>query len=166
MLKKAKIGLGIATIGMACSLVPAVAVSASVRTIRPLQTSQFCKVYKAELAQSDKSSSAAVEKAMTSGNWPKAQKALLSVFNASTGAEKAVISALAGAPSNVKAAAAVALKFEGTLKNDISSSTSLSQYESKITAATQNPKLTAADNTLEAYTTKQCPGVGPTTPTT
>ena len=165
MLNKAKIGLGVATIGMAFSLVPAVAASASVRTVRPVQTSALCKVYKADLAQSTKSTGAAITKAIESGNWPAAQKALLSAFASAGGAEKALVAALASAPGNVKSAAAVALKFDGQLKSIIQSSTSMTQYESKVTSASQNPKLTAAEKTLDSYTAKQCPGLVPTTTT-
>ncbi len=65
----------------------------------------------------------------------------------------------------MKSAAGVALKFDSTLKNIISSSTSMTQYESKVTTASKNPKLLAAEKTLDTYTQKVCPGLI-TTPTT
>ena len=41
----------------------------------------------------------------------------------------------------------------------------MTQYESKVTTASKNPKLLAAEKTLDTYTQKVCPGLI-TTPTT
>jgi hypothetical protein len=165
MLKKAKIGLGVATIGMALSMVPAVTASASVSASATLRTSSLCKAYKADLKAASKSESASIEKAIESGNWPAAQKALLSAFNGESGLEKSLVASLASAPSKVKAAASVSLKFDATLKSLIQKSKSLTQYESLVTAASKNPKLAAAEKVLDAYTQKECPGLLPTTTT-
>jgi len=165
MLKKAKIGLGVATIGMALSLVPAVTASASVRESSAVRTSALCTAYKADIKASSSAVTAKITKAIESGNWPAAQKALLSAFSSEAGLEKNLISALNSAPSNVKAAAAVSLKFDGTLKGIIQKSKSMTQYESAVTSASKAPKLAAAEKVLDAYTQKTCPGLI-TTPTT
>ena len=54
------------------------------------------------------------------------------------------------------------LKLDGSFKSVIQNSTSLTQYESGITAAESTPKVKAALAVLDAYTTKLC---GSTTPT-
>lgn len=165
MLKHAKIGLGVATVGMALSLVPAVA-GASVKASAPLRSNALCTAYKADQKAADKSETPSFTKAIESGKWPAAQKALLSEFNGATGEEKALVSALAGAPGSVTNAANVALKFDATLKSLIEKSKSMTQYESSVTSASNNPKLASATKVLDAYTEKECPGLVTTTPTT
>ena len=173
MLRRAKIGLGIAAIGMTAALVPAVAASASVQTVRSvgtvrtLQISPLCKSYKSEAKAQENASGGALEKAMTSGSWPATQKALLSIYNNEGNAEKQVVGLLSSAPGNVKSAANVVFKFEGTLKSIIQKSTSLTQFSGSVTTATENPKVAAALKTLASYFGKLCPGEVPTTtPTT
>jgi hypothetical protein len=57
----------------------------------------------------------------------------------------------------------VALKLDNSFKTIISNSSSLTQFESGITAAESTPKVTAALKVLDAYSAKLC---GTTTPTT
>ncbi|HEY6472705.1 MAG TPA: hypothetical protein VIY26_07420 [Acidimicrobiales bacterium] len=166
MLHRAKIGIGIATIGMAVALMPAVGASANAKPVGIIETSAFCKAYKSELQQSGKADSGSIVKAMESGNWSEAQKALLSVYNSSGKQEKIVEGLLNGAPGNVKSAATVELKFDGTLKSIIQKATSLTQFESNVETAETSPKVQAATKTLDAYTQKQCPGLVNTTPST
>ena len=163
MLRKAKIGLGVATMGLAVCLVPAVSASAGVRASATVRSSALCATYKADLKAASKEESSSVEKAIESGNWPRAQKALLSTFNVDAGEEKTLVSDLASAPSSVRSAAGVSLKFDATLKSDIEKSKSMTQYESTLTSASENPKLEAAEKVLDTYTQKECPGVTPTT---
>ncbi len=171
MLHRAKIGLGIAAIGMTAALVPAVSASASVRTVRavetvrPLQLSSLCRSYKSEVKAQANASGGALEKAMTSGSWPATQKALLSIYNSEGNAEKQVVGLLSSAPGNVKSAANVVFKFEGTLKGIIQRSTSLTQFATSAGTATQSPKIEAALKTLDTYFSKLCPGLVPTTTT-
>jgi hypothetical protein len=166
MLHRAKIGIGIATIGVAVALMPAVGASASVKPVNIIETSAFCKAYKSELQQSEKASGGKILKAMESGNWSEAQKALLSVYNSAGGELKTVEGFLRSAPGNVKSAASVELKFDGTLKSIIQKSTSLTQFESNVQTAETSPKVAAATKTLDTYTQKQCPGLITTTPST
>jgi hypothetical protein len=164
MLRKARVGLGVASLGMALSLIPAVAGSAPASA--SVHTSKLCTIYKADLNGAGSKVTAAVTRAVESGNWKVAQKALLNAFRTESGSEKSLVAALSNAPGSVKAAAGVALKFNSTLKSIISGSSSLTQYESKVTSASKTPKLTAAEKTLDTYTLKQCPGIVSTTPTT
>jgi hypothetical protein len=168
MLNWAKVGIGVATLSVALGLVPALAASASVKAVKAsdgLRANQLCTVYKADVKAASSKVSAAIGRAIASGNWKTAQHALLGAFASEAGAEKSLVSALGSAPGNVQSAAGVALKFDSTLKNIISSSTSMTQYESKVTTASENPKLLAAEKTLDTYTQKVCPGLI-TTPTT
>lgn len=165
VMKKAGVGLGVAIIAVALSLGPAVAASGSVKASTTLRANALCTAYKADIKAGSKPLSPSVTKAINSQNWAVAQKALLSLFNAESGVLKSVVSALDGAPSNVKSAAGVIVTFEGTLKNLISNSRSKAKYQSAVTAASNSPKLASAEKVLDAYTQKECPGVI-TTPTT
>ncbi len=173
MLQSAKIGIGIAALGMAVALVPAASASASVsgvdavHSVSALGISSQCKAYKADGEAAEKADGSALVKAIESGNWADAQKALLSSFNNETSAEKTVLGTLSHSPSSVKGALAVVLKFDGTIKSIVEKSTSLTSFETSIGSAETAPKLKSAEKTLSAYFDKQCPGEVPTTtPTT
>ena len=73
--------------------------------------------------------------------------------------------ALSGAPSNVKAAGAVVIRFAGSEKTIIKKSSSAIQFETSEGAAAQSPKVVSAEKTLAAYFTAKC-GPITTTPTT
>jgi hypothetical protein len=168
MLNRAKIGIGVATIGMALSVIPALSASASVKASATLRSNALCGDYKSQLKSEDSSttSGSALEKAYTSGKWSEIQKALLSSYSSETGAVNKLESVLSGAPSSVKSAAGQVLKFENSLKTVIQQSTSLTQFSQKSLSAEQNPKVQAALKTLDAYGAKECPGEITTTPTT
>jgi hypothetical protein len=151
MLKRVTIGLGLATVGLACSLVPAVAASASVEK----SSNPLCNPTKAVTAKENKDA-AAVQKAMTAGNWPAAQKALLASVAFSLSQEKSALNDLKSAPSNVQKAAATVFKFYTTTEQSaIKNSKSVSDYESKSTAAV-GPKEKAAESLINAYSNKLC----------
>jgi hypothetical protein len=118
--------------------------------------SSICKAYTAEQNKELKASNA-LEKDITSSNWAKVQKALLSTFSGEASAEKQFAAYLNGASAKVRAAAAVALKLDASFKTVVQKSTSLTQFESGITAAESTPKVKAALNVLEAYSNKLCP---------
>jgi hypothetical protein len=167
MLGKAKIGIGIATIGMALSVVPALSASASVKASATLRGSALCGDYKnQEKSQAETTEGAALEKAYTSGKWSAIQSALLSAFGSENGAISKLESALSGAPSSVKSAAGQLVKFESSLKTAIKQSTSMTQFGEKTATVDENPKLQAALKTLDAYGEKLCPGSIPKVPTT
>jgi hypothetical protein len=163
VLNRAKVGIGVATIGMALSLVPALSASASIARSASIQKSGLCKAYTADQkAELKTSTGSALEKAIEAGNFTAVKKALLSSFAGQSKAESEMNAFLSGASSKVRAAAGVILKFDGTLKGIIEKSTSMTQFESGISTAESNPKVTAALKTLDGYTNGLC-GAPPTT---
>jgi uncharacterized protein YyaL (SSP411 family) len=156
MLRRAGIGMGIVALGASMAFVPMASAGAS----KP----GWCSLDKAEAKVTAKST-AAMTKAIESGNWAAAKAALLASFSQETQAEQAAIASLASAPSNVRAAGNVLLKFVGTQKALIQKSTSATQFASSEEAAIQGPKFAGAEKTLSAYYVSKC---GPiiTTPTT
>jgi hypothetical protein len=150
MQKRVTIGLGLATVGLALSFVPAVAASAASKSSNPL-----CHPSSSVTAKETQEASA-VEKAMTAGNWPAAQKALLASVTFSLAQEKSALKDLSSAPSNVQAAAATVFKFyTTTAQSAIKSSKSVAQYEAKSSTAV-GPKEKAAESIITAYSTKLC----------
>jgi len=90
-------------------------------------------------------STGAITKAIESENWTAAKKALLASFGKASQAEQLAVSALSGAPSNVKAAGAVMIRFAGSEKTIIQKSNSATQFETSVEAATQSPKVASAE---------------------
>ena len=178
MLNRVKAGIGVATIGMAMALVPAISPAsasvsrvsrvASVSSVSSLSSNALCRDYKNQQSASANTQGSALEKAYASGNWPAIQKALLSTYNSEAGAISKLESVLSGAPSNVKAAVGTFLQFANSLKGVIQRSTSLTNFGTQVAAVSTNPKLASAEKVLAAYGAKLCPGLVPktTTPTT
>jgi hypothetical protein len=173
MLNRVRIGLGIATIATGLALVPAIAPAAAtvsrvsaVSAVSSVRASALCGAYKNEGSSLAKTQGSAIAKAAASGNWSAVQKAFLSSFGSATNALKQLNSTLGGAPSNVKSAVNTFINFEGQIKSAVQSSTSFAQFGAKIEAVSTNPKLQAAEKTLNAYGQKLCPGSVPKTPTT
>jgi len=168
MLNKAKIAVGVATIGMAMAVIPALSGSASAAvartsTVRSIETSALCKAYKSEEQAAVKTESgSAIEKAIESGNYATVKKDLLASFGGEQKEEQVMLGFLNGAPSKVKAAAQESIKFDNSLKSIISNSNSMAQFEAGITTAEKNKKLQAAEVTLSDFTNKEC-GAPPTT---
>ena len=159
MLRGAKLGAAVMAIGMALAVVPAATASAGV------EKSSICKVYTAEQTKQTKSE-AGLNKVYASGKWSKIQKALLSTFSTEANAEKSFAVYLSGASSKVKSAAAAILKLDNSFKSIIQKSTSLTQFESGITAAEATPKVRSALAVLDAYTAKLGCTPATTTPVT
>lgn len=154
-LRRVGAGIAIVLLGtMTTALVPALPAGAS----KP----GLCSLNKAEQKVVLKSTGA-ITKAIQSGNWAAAKKALLASFGQATQAEQLAVSALSGAPSNVKAAGAVMIRFAGSEKTIIQNSTSATQFESAFAAAAQSPKVASAEKTLAAYFTSKCGAITPTT---
>jgi hypothetical protein len=163
MLHRAKLAVGVVAISGVMALAPLATASASVDKSKGSNpNSPLCKLNSSEQKASSKSTNA-LEKAFASPNWSTAKNAMLSAFNSETKAANSLIGLLGGAPSNVKSAIGVLLKFDGTYKTLIQKSTSATQFESSIESAVKNPKLVSAETTLTNYFNGQC---GTTTPTT
>jgi hypothetical protein len=136
--------------GVALALLPTATASATI------EKSAICKAYTTEVNQETKGESGLV-KDMESGNWAAAQKALLATFGKEASEEKAFAVYLNGASAKVKAAAVVEEKLISQFKTVIQQSTSIAQFETGITTAETNPKITAAEKVLGSYTkTKGC----------
>jgi hypothetical protein len=120
-----------------------------------LTKSSICKVYKSEEAKEAKAS-AALQQKIQSQSWASIKKALLAEVNGDKGAENQFAGYLSGASAKVRAAVAVVLKLDGSFKAMIERSTSLTGYESGITAAESSPKVKAALALLAAYTSQLC----------
>jgi hypothetical protein len=160
---RTKIGAGILALGLATAVWPVSTASASVATVATVATvakSSLCTAYKGEQAK-EESASTSLEKVMASGKWSKIQKAMLSTFGSELNTEKQFIGLLNGASSQVKAAAAVALKLDANFKTIVASSKSLTQFQTKITAAESAPKVEAALKVLTAFSEKTCPTTTP-----
>jgi hypothetical protein len=136
-------------VGLALALVPAATASASI------EKSAVCRAYNSEVTKQTKGS-ANLAKDMESGNWSSIRGALLATFNGEANAEKEFAAYLSGASAKVKAAAAVALKLDSTFKTIIESSSSLQQFETRITAAESTPRVTAALKVLDSYSKSIC----------
>ncbi len=149
MRSRAKLCAALLVVVVTMAILPAATASAS------LAKSSVCKAYKSEVSKESKATNA-LTKDLESGNWASIKTALLATFKGEAGAEKQFAAYLNGASAKVKAAAAVVLKLDGTFKSVIQNSTSLTQYESGITAAESTPKVKAALAVLDAYTTKLC----------
>jgi hypothetical protein len=145
MLQRARLGIGMLAVGVALALLPAATASASI------EKSALCKAYSTEVNQQTKGA-AGLAKEMESGNWPAIQKALLATFGKEASEEKLFAAYLNGASAKVKAAAAVTEKLIGQFKTVIQHSTNLTQFETGITSAEENPKFTAAEKVLDSYT--------------
>jgi hypothetical protein len=181
MLNRVKAGIGVAAIGMAMALIPAIspasasvssvtAVSglSAVSSVASLSSNALCRDYKNQQSASANTQGSALAKAYESGNWPAIQKSLLSTYNSEAGAISKLESVLSGAPSNVKAAVGTFLQFANSLKGVIQRSTSLTNFATNVEAVSTNPKLASAEKVLAAYGAKLCPGLVPktTTPST
>ena len=88
--RRVGIGIGVLSFGMAMAAVPVVPGVASAHPA-------FCSLNKNATKVETKTETSIV-KALESGNWPAAQKALLTSFGQETSAEKAAIAALWGRP--------------------------------------------------------------------
>ena len=160
MLKKAKLGIGIAAIGMAVSMVPAVSASASVNraaSVHVVVKSSLCKADSSLAAAAAKTDGGSkLEKDIETGNFAAVKKLMLATFTSESSLEKAFEAYLSGAPKNVQSAASESFKFDGTIKSDIEKSNSMAQFESLIESAEKNPKLLSAEKVLNAYQQKKC----------
>lgn len=146
--------ISIVVMGTTMAVVPTLGSGASKLGLCSLNKSQ----QKVELK-----STGAITKAMESGNWAAAKKALLASFGQASQAEQLAVSALSGAPSNVRAAGAVMIKFAGSEKAIIEKSNSATQFATSVEAAAQSPKVTSAEKTLASYFTSKCGTITSTT---
>jgi hypothetical protein len=150
MLQRVLAGTGIAAVMLGATLWPAATATSAV------DKTSICQAYQAEEAKQAKAN-AKLTKLLETGRWAAGKKALLSTASAESNFEKQFAGVyLKGAPRTVKAAAAVILTFDATLRNVIEKAKSLAQYDKGITAAESAPKVQAALQVLDTYTTQLC----------
>jgi hypothetical protein len=152
--RRVVVGVGVAAFGLAVGAVP---VFPGVASAHPA----FCALNK-HAASVQSKTGAAVVKALESGNWPAAQKGLITEFGKVNTAEKAAIAALSGAPRKVKAAGATMIGFAKTEVKIVRASTSATGFESALETAAQSPKIQAAEKALTAFFDNKC-GIPQTT---
>jgi hypothetical protein len=156
-----KFVMAAAAVGMLAAMAPAASAGAASHGSNP--HAKICSLAKSELAGNTKQE-VAIETAIESGNWPKAQKSLLSVYNNGAKLESQAEAALSSAPGKVKSAGKTLLGLDTAMKKAIQSATSATQFETSIESLTESPKYTSAENVLDKYDISVC---GPiTTPTT
>jgi hypothetical protein len=155
LLRPARLGAGTIVVGLAVALALALALVPAANASASIEKSSVCKAYKSEETTQTKGS-ANLAKEMESGKWSSIKGALLATFTGEANAEKQFAGYLSGASAKVKAAAAVALKLNSTFKTIIENSSSLQQFETRITAAESTPKVTAALKVLESYSKTIC----------
>jgi hypothetical protein len=152
MLQRAVAGTGIAAVMLGATVWPAATATAT----SAVDKTSICQAYQAEEAKQTKAN-AKLTKLLETGKWAAGKKALLSTAAAESNFEKQFAGVyLKGAPRTVRAAAAVILTFDDTLRNVIEKAKSLAQYDKGITAAEAAPKVQAALQVLDTYTTKLC----------
>jgi hypothetical protein len=174
MLHKAKLGIGIAAVGMASLLIPAASAGASVHatarvaasTTGSNPNSTLCKLEKAQIAQESSKQETALETALEANNWKVAQKDLISTYTSGLKSEQKLISSLSKAPSKVQSAIKVALKAIPAEEKAVKNSKSVAQFEKAEEKAVTGTAFTNAGKTVEAYITGQCGSLSPATPAT
>jgi hypothetical protein len=150
----------IVTMSVAAALVPALSASATVapssRGSHP--NSALCQAYRTTLGSSpnEKAAAAAAIKAIGSGNWKAAQKAYLVTFGNEAANDQVLLSALSGAPAQVRAAARTFVASVDALRSTAQHSTSVAQFSKATGVLFKNKKTLAAATTLSKYTVAQC----------
>jgi hypothetical protein len=158
LIRRVGLGIGILAVGAAAAVSP---IAPGVAGAKP----SLCSLNK-NVSKVQSKAETAIVKAMEAGNWKAAQKALIASFGTETGAEKAALAALSGAPANVRAAGAQMMKFAGTEIQIIRVSTSATQFEKAEETAAQAPKVVAAEQVLSAYFDAKCGAPKTSTPVT
>jgi hypothetical protein len=156
-LHRAKVAIGIATAGMAMTLVAAAPSSASQfkSSAGSNPHGAFCKLYKSETSDSSKST-VALEKAVEANNWPAAKKDITAEFKSEGKLVKELTAALSSAPSKVRTAAASSLKAVPAEEKAVGTSNSVAQYEAAVEKIFDTPKLEADGKVFEQYETATC----------
>jgi len=140
-------------VGLLVGIAPAAPAWASSHGSNP--HSKLCTFAKAETNTSNKQGTA-ISNAVESGNWPKAQKLLVSDLAIDSKLEQQAIATLSSAPSKDRAAGKAVLGLNTSEKKVIQSSKNSSQFEAAMDKLEQSPKLNSAETTLNNYFTSVC----------
>jgi hypothetical protein len=160
MLQWAKAGIGIATIGLAITLVPALSASASMdKSAKGSDpSSPVCHAYRSALGSDTKGSAPAAKaaKALASGHWAAAKRDFSTAFSDEANEFHGLVSALSGAPNKVKRAASELLTSGDKVKSILEKSNSAAQFSTAVSSLFKSPKAAAAGRTLTKYATGLC----------
>jgi hypothetical protein len=174
--QRARTGLGIAVIGAALALAPMAPAWAGVHTStthakthhKPKSSggsntgSSFCQLERSVTADEHSSLVTAATNALLAGNWPLAQKDLITIDKQTGKVEAEFLAALSSAPANVKAAAAALIRFVPAEEKAVRDSTSVASFEAAERAAA-TPVFVSSSKVLASWYTSQCGSLTPTT---
>jgi hypothetical protein len=164
------IGIGSGILGLTLALAPLTAASAkshkhhasSVKGSNP--SSAMCVDVKNEQAGTS-STGAAIEKAMTSGNFAAAKAAMLSAYDADLANVNKALAVIKTAPANVQAAFKALLSYETQFRNDIQNASSEQALLASFETLGKNTSLVTDGTTIANWYTSVCGGT-PITSTT
>jgi len=165
-------GLCIALVGVAPTLAPMSAASASHKKHHPSHhtngsapNSAMCQDVKKEQTGSS-SLGLSIERAMQAGNFTAAKQAMLSAYNTDLGNVQKALGVIKTAPANVQAAFRNLLSFVQQVKNAIQNASSVQGMVASFETIGKNPQLASDGETIAAWYTSMCGGTLPTTTTT
>jgi len=168
-------GLCIALVGVALTLAPMSAASASHKKHHPSHTSghtngsapnsAMCQDVNKEQTGTS-SVGLSIEKAMQSGNFAAAKQAMLSAYNTDLGNVQKALGVIKTAPANVQSAFKNLLSFVQQVKNAIQNASSLQGMVAAFETIGKNPQLASDGETIATWYTSVCGGNLPTTTTT
>jgi hypothetical protein len=164
-LARARLGIAIILGGAAMSLATSAPASASpdmAQSLHQLSASKgsnpnspFCKLYRKQVISQPKAEKT-LSKALQSGKWPKAKKALLAEFSQEKKVEKQFLTALASAPATIRNAGAKALTVIPIEEKDVQTSKSVFSYEKAVQAAVDTTAMQEVAAVFQQYETTTC----------
>ena len=164
-------GICVAMIGVALTLAPMSAASASHKTHHAGHvngsnpTAAMCRTVKSEQAGTS-SVGSSLGKAMSSGNFAAAKQALLSAFNTDQANVQKALAVIHTAPANVQAAFRNLLSYEQQVKSDIQNASSEQGLITSFETLGKNTQLQTDGVTIANWYTSVCGGTLTTTSTT
>ncbi len=160
MPQRVRAGIGVIAVALTMSLIPALSASASMDkgTKGSNPDSALCKAYHSNAGRDTKDAAAAAkgQKALESRNWTVARTNYLSAFGGQAKEDQVLLSALGGAPSNVKAAVTVIRDYVTAFRGALEKSNSISQFTKAGAPLVKDRKVPTAENTLARYFIAQC----------
>jgi hypothetical protein len=166
--RRAWSGICIGIMGVALTLVPMSAASASnhkpKHTTGSAPNSTLCKDVKSEQTGSS-SVGVAIERAIESGNFATAKQAMLSAYNTDLNSVNKALGVIKTAPANVQAAFKDLLKFVQQIKTDIQNASSEQGLLTSFESLGKNPKLASDGATISNWFISKCGGTPVTTTT-
>ncbi len=166
-MKQRSMTMGICTgaLGVLLAFAPLTAASAA-KTKGSAPKSAMCRTVKSEQTGSTAASSG-IAKAMTSGNFPAAKKALLKAYNLDYSQVQKALAAIKTAPPKVQTAFKNLLSYVKQFRAAIQNASSLQGLVASFSTLGTNPQLQTDGTTIANWYTSVCGGtlVSPTTVT-